>query len=364
MKINNTIITSLLGDITKADYVDAIVNPTNSSMIGNSGLNKAIHLAAGDNLRKACEKLGQCEIGEAKATDAYNLPCNYIIHTVGPVWQDGKHLEKEQLRSCYQKVLDIAKSLQVKTIGFSSISTGARGFPKDKAAEIAIDVVTKYVIENPKAFDKIIWIVQSEETKETYDSAIAAREILEDINASVQKASIPIRAINWHDILFYGSSIESVFNDENNKIVQGVVRCIDSSGKLKIIILPGVCIENGNWIYARQSAIETLQKKEVLLCRTILHDSTSVTSLSKELHADYTAYMRQHGYFNLLKTFSTDIQRKKILGMLIRYNQIPPEQIIIILKKMCLTNHSVGGHVVPQAQNDIAYIYKLMNMNK
>ena len=158
--------------------------------------------------------------------------------------------------------------------------------------------------------------------------------------------------------------IESVFNDENNKIVQGVVRCIDSSGKLKIIILPGVCIENGNWIYARQSAIETLQKKEVLLCRTILHDSTSVSSLSKELHADYTAYMRQHGYFNLLKTFSTDIQRKKILGMLIRYNQIPPEHIIKILKKMCLLNHSLEEHVVDQAKSDIAYIYKLMNMDK
>lgn len=121
MKINDTLITTIIGDITKADYVDAIVNPTNSKMTANGGLNKAIHKAAGDNLQKACEKLGHCAEGEAKATDAYNLPCKYIIHTVGPVWQDGKHNEQKLLRSCYQNVLETARGLHIRTIGFSSI---------------------------------------------------------------------------------------------------------------------------------------------------------------------------------------------------------------------------------------------------
>ena len=99
MRINNTSITTVIGDITKVDHVDAIMNPTYSTMTGNGGLNKAIHMAVGDNLQKACEKPGNCEVGEAKATDAHNLPCKYIIHTVGPVWRDGKHNEKELLRT-------------------------------------------------------------------------------------------------------------------------------------------------------------------------------------------------------------------------------------------------------------------------
>lgn len=151
MKIKDTLITTVIGDITKADSVDAIVNSTNPSMSGHSGLNKAIHLAAGENLRKACEKLGKCQIGEAKATDAYNLPCKYIIHTVGPVWNKGEHGEKEQLRSCYQSVLEIAKGLQIRTIAFPSISTGIHGFPLDKAAEIAVKSVANFVRLYPES---------------------------------------------------------------------------------------------------------------------------------------------------------------------------------------------------------------------
>lgn len=165
MKIKDTLITTSLGDITKADSVDAIVNSTNPSMSGHSGLNKAIHLAAGENLRKACEKLGKCQIGEAKATDAYNLPCKYIIHTVGPVWNKGEHGEKEQLRSCYQSVLEIAKGLQIRKVGFPSISTGIHGFPLDEAAEIAVKAVANFVRLYPESFDEIIWITRDEETK-------------------------------------------------------------------------------------------------------------------------------------------------------------------------------------------------------
>lgn len=109
MKIKDTLLTAIIGDITKTDHVDAIVNPTNTSMTCSGGLNKAIHNAAGGNLQKACAKLGRCEVGEAKATDAYNLPCKYIIHTAGPVWQDGKHNEKDLFKSCYQNVLETSR---------------------------------------------------------------------------------------------------------------------------------------------------------------------------------------------------------------------------------------------------------------
>lgn len=188
MKIKDTLISTSIGDITKADSVDAIVNSTDTSMSGDSGLNKAIHLAAGEKLRKACEKLGKCQIGEAKATDAYNLPCKYIIHTVGPAWNKGEHGEKEQLRSCYQSVLEIAKGLQIRTIAFPSISTGTHGFPLDEAAEIAVNAVANFVKSYPGSFDEIKWITRDEETKEAYDKALKDREKIELISSKYNPA--------------------------------------------------------------------------------------------------------------------------------------------------------------------------------
>ena len=223
MIINDTLITTIKGDIAKADFVDAIVNPTNSTMTANGGLNKEIHKAAGDNLQKTCEKLGHCEVGQAKATDAYNLPCKYIIHTVGPVWQDGNHGEQELLRSCYQNVLETARGLHIRTIGLSSISTGKHGFPVDKAAEIAVKATVRFVRENPQSFDQIVWILRNEETKKAYDKAIKAHEVIETVKANVRLANVPIRAINWDDIIIYGSAVASMLKGKHVKRVLGLI---------------------------------------------------------------------------------------------------------------------------------------------
>jgi O-acetyl-ADP-ribose deacetylase (regulator of RNase III) len=136
------------GDITK-QQVDAIVNAANSSLLGGGGVDGAIHRAAGPQLLEETRTLNGCPTGEAKITRGYNLPAQWVIHTVGPVWQGGGQGEDELLASCYRNSLALAVQHNIRTIAFPSISTGVYGFPIERAAPIAIAETSAFLAEHP-----------------------------------------------------------------------------------------------------------------------------------------------------------------------------------------------------------------------
>ena len=161
----------LLGDITKIG-VDAIVNAANSSLLGGGGVDGAIHRAGGkailDECRKIVERQGGCPTGEAVITTAGNMPARYVIHTVGPVWHGGMNNEDQLLANAYSNSLRLAVDNGVKTIAFPNISTGVYGFPKERAANIAIEAVRKF-LKNDKSLHEVVFVCFDRENHAIYE---------------------------------------------------------------------------------------------------------------------------------------------------------------------------------------------------
>lgn len=158
------------GDITQLE-VDAIVNAANTSLLGGGGVDGAIHRAAGKELLRACEKLGGCATGSAKATPGFRLPAKWVFHAVGPVWRGGSHGEADLLAGCYRRSMDLAREHEAKSIAFPAISTGIYRFPRQQAAEIAVGTVREHL--QSSGVEQVIFCCFDDETAEIYQNLLS-----------------------------------------------------------------------------------------------------------------------------------------------------------------------------------------------
>ena len=161
------------GDITTLD-VDAIVNAANSSLLGGGGVDGAIHHAAGPELVMECRTLGGCPTGEARITKGYRLPARHVIHTVGPVWYGGNYDEDEQLANCYRSSLALAAKHRLRTVAFPGISTGAYGFPPERAVKIAIATTAEHLAAHSD-IQQVTFVCFGREAYALYKRELAAR---------------------------------------------------------------------------------------------------------------------------------------------------------------------------------------------
>jgi O-acetyl-ADP-ribose deacetylase (regulator of RNase III) len=160
------------GDITRLT-VDAIVNAANRTLLGGGGVDGAIHRAAGPGLLAECRALGGCDTGQAKLTGGHALPARHVIHTVGPVWRDGGRGEDALLASCYRTSLALLVAHGLRSIAFPAISTGAYGFPPERATRIALDTVRAVLAAEP-SIDKVVFCCFSARDRETYERILNA----------------------------------------------------------------------------------------------------------------------------------------------------------------------------------------------
>ena len=161
-------------DITRLK-VDAIVNAANTSLLGGGGVDGAIHRAAGPELLAECRALGGCPTGEARSTAGYRLPASHVIHTVGPIWRDGRSGEQAALQSCYRSCLAIALSERFRKIAFPAIATGIYGFPREEAAKIAVAAVGSHLAEHEFP-ELVIFACFDPVTIEAYRHALGDKE--------------------------------------------------------------------------------------------------------------------------------------------------------------------------------------------
>ena len=228
-------------DITKMK-VDAIVNAANASLLGGGGVDGCIHRAAGPELLAECKTLHGCETGSAKITKGYRLPCKYVIHAVGPRWQDGKQREPELLRSCYQTSLELAKEYKCESVAFPLISSGIYGYPKDQALKIAVDTIGAFLLENEmmvyivifdrkayqisgKLFADIAEYIDDLYVEEHSDSAeerLYRQKMMKDVSMDMCKMAVPLQA--------NAVSLEDALEQIDESFSEMLLRKIDERG--------------------------------------------------------------------------------------------------------------------------------------
>lgn len=182
-------ITLVRGDITESD-VDVIVNSGNDTLLGDDGVDGAIHIAAGPELREHCKTLGGCQVAEVKVTPSFNLPHKYIIHTVAPQQGNESGREAHLLELCYRNCLEEADKLGVKSVAFPSLSTGQYGFPLDRGAQIALETIHDYLSDFAQNIEEVVMVLydSSEFNDEDRDTYAAYKD-------AARRKKIPIKEV-------------------------------------------------------------------------------------------------------------------------------------------------------------------------
>lgn len=322
MILGKTSITTFSGDITKLSFVDAIVNTTNNKLGGDQGISKKIHKAAGHKLAEACKKLAVCETGEAKITDAYNLPCKKIIHTASPKWKGGKDNEAKTLAECYRNILQTAMENDVHSIAFPSISTGFHGFPKTKAANTAVHTVFSFIAKNPDYFIKIIWVVNGTSLKAVYDKEIdnLSPEIYKNMVKSLSKTKPgSIHEITMQDFVVHKTNFKCMKLGHKVTTIDGVLKVADKSGKIKTVKIPAGYCSDCKVYFILESTYKSLQTKGIPMCKVT--SESNYYEVKKALPGGMKlaseSILKLYGYSVSEAEDIPTIQRWKILSSLI-----------------------------------------------
>ncbi len=222
---------------------DAIVNAANSSLLGGGGVDGAIHRAAGPELLAECRTLGGCKVGQAKITGAYNLPCNYVIHTVGPVWRGGLFGEKKQLASCYRESLKLALAQGCESVAFPLISSGAYGYPKEQALQIAVSAIGEFLMEHDMQVTLVVYdkgsfcvskklIEDIQEFIDEYyvDTHFVARNTVLLPRTAYSESDCAAKPWNAQMPAFESRELDEVLNQLDESFSQMLLRKIDEKG--------------------------------------------------------------------------------------------------------------------------------------
>jgi O-acetyl-ADP-ribose deacetylase (regulator of RNase III) len=153
--------------------VDAIVNAANARLLGGGGVDGAVHRAAGPRLLAACRAIGGCATGDAVVTPGFDLPARHVIHAVGPIWRGGAQGEDALLASCYRRSLELARAHGFATLAFSAISTGVYGFPRPRAARIAVETLRAELARGP-SLERVLLVAFDEEMLDLYRAQLAS----------------------------------------------------------------------------------------------------------------------------------------------------------------------------------------------